>query len=99
MDMNKALEFNLDASVTPKDYTLLATEEMENVLFCFDGDYTIENVILDCRRVRFGILVKSGTVTLKNCHLIGDRSSSTGVGIFVSGKFLSYLICSIRCLF
>lgn len=85
MDQNKALEFNIGASV-PKDYTVLTTEETENVFLCFNGDYTIENMILDCRHARFGILIKGGTVTLKNCHLIGDRSSSTGIGIFIAGK-------------
>lgn len=85
MDTNKALELNIETSV-PKDYTVLTTEETENVFLCFNGDYTIENVILDCRQARFGILIKGGTVTLKNCHLIGDRSSSTGIGIFVAGN-------------
>lgn len=86
MDENKALEFNIETSV-PNDYTVLTTEETENVFVCFNGDYTIENVILDCRQARFGILIKAGTVTLKNCQLIGDRSSSTSIGIFITGKF------------
>lgn len=86
MDANKALEFNIETSAS-NDHSVLTTEEAENVFMCFNGDYTMENVILDCRQARFGILVKAGTVTLKNCHLIGDRSSSTGIGIFVTGKF------------
>lgn len=86
MDLNKAREFNIDASV-PKDYTILTMQGAENAFLFFSGDYTIENVILDCRQVRCGIFIKSGTITLKNCHLIGDRSSSTAIGIFVSGNF------------
>lgn len=89
MDANKAAEFKIEASV-PNDHTVLTTEETENVFLCFNGDYTMENVILDCRQARFGILVKAGTVTLKNCHLIGDRSSSTGIGIFVTGKLRNF---------
>lgn len=85
MDENKAIEFDIKTAV-PKDYTILVTEETENVFLCFNGDYTMENIILDCRQVRFGILIKAGTLTLKNCHLIGDRTSYTGVGIFVSGN-------------
>lgn len=88
MDANKAPEFDIDTSEW-KDCTVLAAEEAGNVFLCFNGDYTIENVILDCRSVRFGILIKSGSVTLKNCQLIGDRSSSTGIGIFIAGKFFS----------
>lgn len=85
MDTNKTLEFDIDA-LEPSDCTVLASKESENVFVCFNGDYTIENLILDCRQVRFGVLIKGGIVTLKNCHLIGDRSSSTGIGIFVTGK-------------
>lgn len=85
MDANKALEFTIETS-KPNDYTVLTSEEAENVFINFNGDYTIENVILDCRQARFGILIKDGKVTFKNCHLIGDRSSSTGIGIFIAGK-------------
>lgn len=63
----------------------ITTEESDNVLLSINGDYTIENVILDCQQVRFGIWNKSGTITLKNCQLIGDRSSS-GIGIAITGK-------------
>lgn len=90
MDTNKSLEFNIDTSES-KNSTVLTAVEAENIFLSFNGDYTIENLILDCRQVRFGILIKSGTVTLKNCHLIGDRSSSTGIGIFVAGNFFLHI--------
>lgn len=91
MDANKSLEFNIE-KLESEDGTVLTTTEAENVFLCFNGDYTIENVILDCRQARFGILIKSGTVTLKNCQLVGDGLSSTGVGIFIAGNFFS-LFC------
>lgn len=65
---------------------IITPEESDNVFLSFNGDYTIENVILDCRQVRVGIWIKGGTVTLKNCRLIGDRKSSTGVGIAIAGR-------------
>lgn len=68
-----------------KEKTIIAADESDSVFLSFDGDYTIENVILDCRQVRFGIWAKGGTVTLKNCQLIGDRSSSTAIAIAIAG--------------
>lgn len=65
--------------------SIITTEECDNVFLSFNGDYAIENVVLDCRQVRIGIWTKGGTVTLRNCQLIGDRSSSTGMGVFIAG--------------
>lgn len=65
---------------------IVASEEVDNIFLSFNGDYTIENVIIDCQLVRVGIWTKGGTITLRNCQLIGDRSSSTGIGIAIAGK-------------
>ena len=65
---------------------IFTCEESDNIFLSFNGDYTIENVVIDCQQVRVGIWTKGGTVTLKNCQLIGDRSSSTGIGIAIAGK-------------
>lgn len=73
-----------------KENAIVTTEESDNVFLSFNGDYTIENVILDCRQVRVGIWTKGGTVTLKNCQLVGDRSSSVGIGIVIAGKMVSW---------
>lgn len=51
-----------------------------------NGNFTIENVVLDCRNVRNGIIIKNGEITLKNCKIIGDGSSSIHEGITVSGN-------------
>lgn len=78
-----------DSNVLESNETaIVTTEDSDNVFLSFNGDYTIENVILDCRMVRIGIWTKGGTVTLKNCQLIGDRSSSTGIGIVIAGKIV-----------
>lgn len=72
-----------------KTKSIIMTEDSDNVFLSFNGDYTIENIVLDCQQVRFGILVKGGTITLKSCRLIGDKSSSTGIGIVVAGDIFS----------
>lgn len=65
---------------------IITSEEIDNIFLSFNGDYTIENVIIDCQQVRIAIHTKGGTITLRNCQLIGDRSSSTGIGIVIAGK-------------
>lgn len=82
-DSSKALESN--------EKPIIDSEENANMLLSFNGDYTIENVIIDCRQVRIGIWIKEGTVILKNCCLIGDRKSSTGIGIVIAGNFSVYM--------
>lgn len=80
LDSNNILESNEKSIVT--------SEEIDNIFLSFNGDYTMENVIIDCRQVRVGIWTKGGTITLRNCQLIGDRSSSTGIGIAIAGKMV-----------
>lgn len=81
---NNKIEFDANA-IDLKGRTIITTEQSDNIFLSFNGDYKIENVILDCRQVRIGIWAKGGTVTLKNCQLIGDRSSSTAIGIGIAG--------------
>lgn len=89
LENNKA---SVDLTETNEKITIVTTEESDNVFLSFNGDYTIENIVLDCKNVRFGIWVKGGTITLKNCHLIGDQSSSTCIGIVVAGEILFFMI-------
>lgn len=63
---------------------IIVSEENDNALMVFNGDYTLENVWLDCRNVRLGVWARHGTLTLKNCRLIGDSRSSTSNGIVVA---------------
>lgn len=82
-EQNNKVEFDVN-NIETNGKTVIAPEESDSVFLSFNGDYTIENVILDLRQVRFGIWAKGGTVTLKNCQLIGDRSSSTAIGITIA---------------
>lgn len=62
---------------------IIASDKNDNTLMVFNGDYTLENVWLDCRNVRLGVWIRHGTLTLKNCRLVGDAHSSTSNGIVV----------------
>lgn len=82
IDNDENKESLLDATKN----AILTCEENDIVFLTFNGDYTLENVTLDCRNVRLGIWCKYGTVTLKNCYLIGELNSSTSTGINIAGK-------------
>lgn len=76
---------------------VIASTEEDSILFAFNGNYTLENLTLDCRNVRTGLWVRDGSVTIKNCILLGDGRSSTGNGIYVSnGATLHLENCLIR---
>lgn len=50
------------------------------------GDYLlIENVTIDCRKSQCAIVIRKGCVTLRNCKVIGNETSSTCQGILILG--------------
>lgn len=64
-----------------KENVSISSSDEESILFVFERSFNIENVVLDCRNVQTGILVKSGTLRLSNCILVGDGKTSTQQGI------------------
>ncbi|KAH8418823.1 hypothetical protein KR222_008746 [Zaprionus bogoriensis] len=56
---------------------VVCSSDEDSTLLVIDGDYTLSHLWLDCRHVRRGILLRDGTLTLRNCRLLGDGSSST----------------------
>lgn len=79
-----------------KTNAIIMSEDNDSTLLVFNGDYTIENVWLDCRNVRRGLWCRRGTITLKNCRIIGDEKSSTGNGVVVAGNINNNLILERR---
>lgn len=73
----------IENSQIEKNRAIIASEENDGTLMLFNGDYTLENVWLDCRNVRLGLWARHGTLTLRNCHIIGDAHSSSSNGIVV----------------
>ncbi|XP_012155181.1 protein nessun dorma isoform X2 [Ceratitis capitata] len=64
-----------------KENIIISSSDDESTLFVFDSSFVLENVVLDCRNVQAGILIKSGTVCLRNCILVGNGKASTQQGI------------------
>lgn len=64
--------------------TLLSCDD-DSILLVFDGDFVLENLLIDCRNVRRGMLMRKGNITLRNCTLLGDPTSTTRQGIVVEG--------------
>lgn len=87
---------NPNGGLMTNGQAIIASEEHDNVLLLFNGDYTIENVSFDCRNVRLGIRCRRGTVTLKNCRLIDSSKSSINNGISIAGRLRIYRIPTIR---
>ncbi|XP_034670018.1 protein nessun dorma [Drosophila subobscura] len=60
---------------------VVCSSDEGSTLLVIDGDYTLAHLVLDCRQVRRGILLRNGTLTMRGCRLIGDGNSSTQEGI------------------
>lgn len=69
-----------------KQQAVIVAKDFENILLTLTGDLNIKNVILDCRKVRTGILIRDGSVHFENCTFIGDKSSTTSTAIVMFGK-------------
>ncbi|KAF2904720.1 hypothetical protein ILUMI_01457 [Ignelater luminosus] len=77
-----------------KQDTVIATTNNDIMLDC-NGDVTLENLTVDVTS-QCGILVRSGTVTMNNCKIMGDGKSSTHQGIIVlAGGRLNMINCDI----
>ncbi|XP_001356105.3 protein nessun dorma [Drosophila pseudoobscura] len=60
---------------------VVCSSDEESTLLVIDGNYTLSHLVLDCRHVRRGILLRSGTLTVRGCRLLGDGNASTQEGI------------------
>lgn len=84
LDAPSAEPTAIENEPNPAKSAVIAPIEDDSFLLGFNGAYTLENIIMDCRNVRTGIWLRNGSVTLKNCVLLGDEDSSTGTGIRIS---------------
>ncbi|KAI8041934.1 protein nessun dorma [Drosophila gunungcola] len=60
---------------------VVSSSDEDSTLLVIDGDYSLSQLVLDCRHVRRGILLRNGTLTMRGCRLLGDGNSSTQEGI------------------
>lgn len=70
-------EFVIDSKHDLSKLPLICSSDEDSTLLVIDGDYTLAHLVLDCRHVRRGILLRNGTLTLRSCRLLGDGRSST----------------------
>ncbi|KAL7030399.1 hypothetical protein ACKWTF_006641 [Chironomus riparius] len=81
------LEQHLNHIDNDNDYSTLCSADKAAMLFVIDGDMKFENLIIDCRNVKTGFLVKTGSVVLKNCLILGleSKESTISEGFNISG--------------
>ncbi|XP_050077168.1 protein nessun dorma [Anopheles maculipalpis] len=75
-------EYDLATKMNP----VIVSKNDDSVLLTIDGDFTLENIRLDCSNVRTGVVIKQGNIVFRNCCLTGDPSSSTKQGIVIFGN-------------
>lgn len=59
-----------------ESYSRIYSPVSNSSLLMFDGDFTLENLELDCQNILAGVVVKHGTLTIKNCKFVGNGKSS-----------------------
>lgn len=84
---DNSIDLRLKENIEVCKQSMIMAKDFENILLTLAGDLKIKNVILDCRKVRMGILIREGTVHFENCTFIGDKSSSTSTAIIMFGMF------------
>lgn len=67
-------------------YARICAADSGAMLFAVDGDLRMENLIIDCRKVKTGFVVKDGLLTIKNCVIYGSKESSVTEGFAISGS-------------
>ncbi|XP_035915910.1 protein nessun dorma isoform X1 [Anopheles stephensi] len=75
-------EYDLATRMNPA----IVSKNDDSVLLTIDGDFTLENIRLDCANVRTGVVIKQGNIIFRNCCFTGDPSSSTKQGIVIFGN-------------
>ncbi|KAB0800626.1 hypothetical protein PPYR_00931 [Photinus pyralis] len=78
-----------------RDDTVVFSPQEINMLDCC-GTCTFENLTIEVQAAQCGLLVRQGTVTLKNCKFVNAVKSHTCDGIIVSpGAILNVIDCDI----
>lgn len=84
---DNSIDLRLKEDVDKCKQSVIMAKDFENILFTMTGNLEIKNVILDCRKVRTGILIREGSIYFENCTFVGDKSSSTSTAIIMLGMF------------
>lgn len=78
---------NIDAEVIDgkRDYARISADDFGSILLAVDGNLNIKNLHIDCTKVKTGLLIKGGVVTIKNCIIQGSKDSSVTEAFSISG--------------
>lgn len=71
-------------------HTVIRASDLSSMLFAISGDIKFKNLVIDCRNVSIGFIIKNGSVTFENCLIYGLKSSSGAEAFNLSGE------CSLR---
>lgn len=77
--------YNIDMEQLHR-YTKLTPIDTGLFLFAVDGDLRFENLIIDCEKVKTGVLINDGQVSLKNCLIYGSKESSVSEAFNITGN-------------
>lgn len=66
-------------------YAKISSTETGLLLFAVDGDLRLENLIIDCEKVKTGILINDGRVSIRNCVICGSKDSTVSEAFAISG--------------
>lgn len=74
-EKSRNIETNLLLSSDDDEVTICSRDDDSNLLI-IDGNFKLENIVLDCYNVSHGIVIKKGDVVIKNCKFLGNGQSS-----------------------
>lgn len=86
---DNSIDLRLVEDVKESKQAVIMAKDFENILLTLAGNLKIKNVVLDCRKVRTGILIRDGSVHFENCTFVGDKTSTTSTAIIMFGKFFN----------
>ncbi|CAG9768336.1 unnamed protein product [Ceutorhynchus assimilis] len=79
-----------------RDFVQIVSQADDVMFDCIQDSCTIENITFDCKNTQCALLIRKGQVTMKNCKIVGDSSSTTHQGILVlNGAKLTLDSCDI----
>lgn len=68
-----------------RDCARISADDYGSMLLAVDGNVNFKNLHIDCTKVKSGLLIKSGVVTIKNCLFVGSKDSSVTEALSISG--------------
>lgn len=68
-----------------ENYAVIRAHDLSSMLFAINGNIKFKNLVIDCRNVNIGFIIKAGSVSFENCFIFGLKSSSGAEAFNISG--------------